>query len=84
MTNLIPAIDNAVRAAALANGFADVSILSQMIRDRPGVMDAGEWFLLSTKRHDGAEWEFLGRRKSKDELVGLLENAAARNVSSKR
>ena len=65
MTNLIPAIDNAVRAAALANGFADVSILSQMIRDRPGVMDAGEWFLLSTSATTGPNGNSWGGGKAK-------------------
>ena len=76
--NSTPLTDDALRTAAIANGFADVLVLAQTTRERPGVMDSGDWFLLSTKRHHGAEWEFLGRRRTQGELVGLLESAAAR------
>ena len=75
--------DNTIRAAAIAHGFTDISIISQRILERAGAMDAGEWLLLSTKRNDDADWEFVGRRKTKGELVGLLDNAAARFAMSK-
>lgn len=78
--NINATIDIAIRTSATAKGYTAVSVRPQTIADRPGVMDAGEWFLLSTKRNAEADWEFLGRRKTKDELLGLLENTATRNA----
>lgn len=71
-TNLTASTDDTIRAAAIAKGFADASVVTQHVQDRTGVLDVGAWFVLSVKRSAGDEWELLGRRRTQGELIQLL------------
>ena len=66
------AIDNAIRAAALAKGYANAVIVPQLIRERKDSLDSGTWFVLSVKRKAGDDWEVRGRRRTAAELEQLL------------
>jgi hypothetical protein len=65
--------DDAIRAASLAKGFADVSVVSQRVQDRAGALDVGAWLVLSVKRHADDDWELLGRRRTEAELVAVIQ-----------
>ena len=64
-------IDLAIRTAAIAKGFADVSIVPQTVADRAGALDGGQWFCLFTK---------LRRRRMGITWPAALEGRAAGNV----
>ena len=72
-TNSPASADNTIRAAAIAKGFADISVVSQAVQDRPGVLDVGSWLVLSVKRQAGDEWELLGRRRTEAELLKVIQ-----------
>ena len=72
MTNSTISIDDAIRAAAIAKGYSDASVVTQKVQDRPGALDVGSWSVLSIKRNAGDEWDLLGRRRTPDELLELL------------
>jgi hypothetical protein len=65
-------INNAIRSAALAKGYADAAIVPQYSRERKDSLDSGNWFVLSVKRQAGDDWEVRGRRRTADELTQLL------------
>ena len=71
-TDTTTTIDDAIRAAAIAKGYADASIVTQKVQDRPGALDVGNWVVLSIKRNAGDDWELLGRRRTADELLAML------------
>ena len=71
-TNSTTTIDDAIRAAAIAKGYSDASVVTQKVQDRAGVLDVGNWAVLSIKRSPGDEWELLGRRRTPEELLQLL------------
>lgn len=71
-TNLTDTIEDTIRDAARAKGFADASIVPQNVQDRIGALDVGGWFVLSVKRQAEDDWELLGRRRTKEELIGLV------------
>jgi len=70
--NSITTIDDTIRAAAIAKGYSDASVVTQKVKDRPGALDVGDWSVLSIKRTAGDDWELLGRRRTPDELLALL------------
>jgi hypothetical protein len=65
-------IDNAIRTAALAKGYAAAVVVPQYIRERKDSLDSGNWFVLSIKRQSGDDWEVRGRRRTAAELEQLL------------
>jgi hypothetical protein len=71
-TNTTTATDDAIRAAAIAKGYSDASVVTQKVQDRPGALDVGSWAVLSIKRTAGDDWELLGRRRTPGELLELL------------
>lgn len=71
-TNTTVSIDDTIRAAAIAKGYSDASVVTQKVQDRPGALDVGNWSVLSIKRNAGDDWELLGRRRTPDELLELL------------
>jgi hypothetical protein len=73
MTTTATSIDDAIRAAAIAKGYSDASVVTQKVQDRPGALDVGSWAVLSIKRTAGDEWELLGRRRTADELLAMLK-----------
>ncbi len=73
-TNSPESTNDPIRAAAIAKGFADVSIVSQAVQDRPGVLDVGAWLVLSVKRQATDDWELLGRRRTEAELLKVIQN----------
>lgn len=64
--------DDAIRAAAIAKGYSDASVVTQKVQDRAGALDVGNWSVLSIKRNAGDDWELLGRRRTPGELLELL------------
>ena len=72
-TNQTPMIDNTIRAAAIAKGFADASVVTQNVKDRNGALDVGAWLVLSVKRQASDEWELLGRRHTEAELLSMIQ-----------
>jgi hypothetical protein len=64
--------DDSMRAAAIAKGYADVSVVQLSVQKRPGALDVGTWFVLSVKRLAGDEWAVLGRRRTQVELLTLI------------
>jgi hypothetical protein len=72
MTNSNASTD-AIRTASMAKGFTDVSVVSQRVSDRPGVLDVGAWLVLSVKRQADGDWELLGRRRTEEELLAVIE-----------
>jgi hypothetical protein len=70
------AIDDAIRAAAKARGYADAAVARQYVHGSHQ-LDAGEWLVLSVKRHEGDEWQLLGRRRTRQELLAMLLTADA-------
>jgi hypothetical protein len=73
MTTTATPIDDAIRAAAIAKGYSDASVVTQKVQDRPGALDVGNWAVLSIKRTAGDDWELLGRRRTADELLAMLK-----------
>jgi hypothetical protein len=71
-TNTTAPLDDAIRAAAIAKGYSDASVVTQKVQDRPGALDVGNWSVLSIKRKAGDDWELLGRRRTPDELLAML------------
>ena len=71
-TKAIRATDDAIRQAVIERGFADASVVIQNVLERPGVLDGGKWFVLSVCYREG-EWEVLGRRRSRAELLALAK-----------
>lgn len=64
-------IDEAIVAAVTAKyGSARVSVVPQFIPERPGAPDAGDWYVLAING------EVLGRRRSKVELIEMIERKA--------
>jgi hypothetical protein len=71
-TNSTITTDETIRAAAIARGYSDASVVIQKVQDRPGALDVGNWSVLSIKRSAGGDWELLGRRRTPAELLELL------------
>jgi hypothetical protein len=71
-TNSTATTDEMIRAAAIAKGYSDASVVTQKVQDRPGALDVGNWSVLSIKRSAGDDWELLGRRRTPGELLELL------------
>lgn len=71
-TDLNGPIDNAIRTAAIAKGYADALVVPMFSRERKDSLDAGSWFVLSIKREAGDDWEVRGRRRTEAELTQLL------------
>jgi len=74
MTNPPSAPNNSIRDAATAKGFADVSIVSQYVQKRTGVLDDGAWLVLSVKRQAGDDWELICRRRTEAELLTVIQS----------
>ena len=72
-TNTKNSIDETIRAAAIAKGYSDASVVTQKVQDRAGVLDVGSWAVLSIKRTPEDDWELLGRRRTPEELLQLLK-----------
>jgi hypothetical protein len=72
MTKGTRAIDDAIRAAAKARGYADAAVARQYVHGSHQ-LDAGEWLVLSVRFKPGTDWEVIGRRRSRGELLQLLE-----------
>ena len=66
------AINDALRTAALAKGYADATAVPQYIKERKDCLDSGTWFVLSIKRQAEDEWEVRGRRRTETELMQML------------
>lgn len=71
--NSLATISDFIRAAATAKGFADSSIVTQSVKEKPGVLDVGSWFVLSVKRQSDDDWELLGRRRTEAELLVVIQ-----------
>ena len=83
MSKLAISIDADIVRKARALGFSDACVTRYAERFKAACRDfagqpvesaSAEWFLLSVKRSADAEWEILGRRASRMELLGMLEN----------
>jgi hypothetical protein len=74
-------IERTIRAAAILKGFADASVARQYVRSE-GSIDFGEWWVLSVWREDAEEFEVLGRRRTKAELLTMIEGAKAQICAS--
>ena len=66
--------DNAIRTAAINQGFADASVVQHTARDQKDGLDKGTWFVLSIKRKSGDDWELLSRRRTEAELLTVIQN----------
>jgi hypothetical protein len=71
--------EKTIRAAAIAAGYAD-ALVDRYVEQRPYHFE-GEplplpkvWFLLSVQRSVGSEFELMGRRRTKAELMGLIRS----------
>jgi hypothetical protein len=70
-------VDDALQAAALARFGAGAAVSVTRYLDRaPDSRERVTWYVLSVKRHAGAEFEVIGRRQTRGELLGLLEKAS--------
>lgn len=79
MTALSARIDDQIRQAAIERlGVADARLFRYAIRERPGVLDQGCWFCLFVQQTAGGEWTLLSRRRTKAELLQLLESDTLR------
>ena len=76
MTTHTTTTTDSIRAAAIAKGYSDASVVTQNVQDRPGALDVGSWSVLSIKRVAGDDWELLGRRRTPAELLELIESTA--------
>ena len=65
--------DAAIVEAALNRGYADCQVIRQSIPDRWGVEDSGVWFYMFVKNHGSADWQIVGRRRTKQELFALVQ-----------
>ena len=72
MSTTTATMDDAIRAAAIAKGYSDVSVVTQRVQVRPGALDVGDWSVLSVKRSEGDDWELVARRRTPDELLAWL------------
>ncbi len=72
-TKAIRATDDAIRQATIERGCCDASIVPQFVKDYPGVLDGGAWYVLSVRYRDDADWEVLGRRRTRAELLQLAK-----------
>ena len=77
-TNSTTVTDNQVRDAAIAQGFADASIVQHTSRGQQEPLDKGIWFVLSVKHNLGDDWGVLGRRRTVPELLSVLHNHQVR------
>jgi hypothetical protein len=71
-------VETALEAAALARfgTGAAVSVTRHTDWEWNGDRTRVPWYALSVKRHAGAEFEVIGRRRTRGELLGLLEKAS--------
>jgi len=72
-TSTAPLEDTQVRAAALAKGFIEVSVVQHTSREQKDALDKGVWFVLSVKRNRGDDWDILGRRRTVPELLTIIQ-----------
>ena len=77
MTTTTVITDATIRAFAIAKGFADVSVAPQTV-DRVSAPDSGDWLVLSVKREGGGEWDLLGRRRTRHELLAMIQTTCSR------
>ncbi len=69
--------ENEIRQLAVEKFHAVDAAISRMeARDYAGCVDAGTWYVLSVRQHLGGEWEVIGRRRSRAELLTMLAHAA--------
>jgi hypothetical protein len=61
-----------LRSAAIAQGYAAISVAPQTV-NRTSAPDSGDWFVLSIKRQAGDDWELLGRRRTRLELLAMVK-----------
>lgn len=81
---MIATTDNDIRRAAV-DRFAVTDVRVNRYDARPfrttgrkhvdsDVDDSGTWFMLFTKRTGDSGWEPIGRRRTRDELLTMVEN----------
>jgi hypothetical protein len=70
-------VDDALQAVALARFGAEAAVNVVRYLDRnPDSRERVTWYALGLKRSPDAEFEILGRRKTRGELLGLIEKAS--------
>jgi len=75
--------DASIRNAAIAHGWIDAAIIQQTENERFALPETqGEWLCLSVKLHCDDDWQLLGRRRTRGELLGLLRPKAPAAPSS--
>jgi hypothetical protein len=78
MSTALRTIDQQIVDAAIRAGFNDASVVRQSLSPSAAHRyDAGEWFCLSVKYRPDGEWELLGRRRSRGELLEMVNTKAA-------
>lgn len=78
-TSPVPLTDNQIREAAIAKGFAEVSVVQHTSREQKDALDKGIWFVLSVRRKPGDDWDILGRRRTVAELISILHKQSGNN-----
>lgn len=54
---------------------ADAEIIRQLVPERGTVNgESGEWFCLGIRQHPGSSWECIGRRRTRAELLSMVQN----------
>jgi len=77
-TKFINETDAAIRAAMIARGWHDVSITPQTVRSSGH--DAGDWLILSAQFRPDTTWQVVGRRRSRKELIEMIEGRSAKSL----
>jgi hypothetical protein len=69
-----PVTDDTIQTLARERGYADASVVPLTVSERNAFEgDQGPWFVLSVKRNADDEWQMIGRRRTKADLIGLLK-----------
>lgn len=53
----------------------DAEIIRQLVPERGTIgSESGEWFCLGIRQHPGSSWECVGRRRTRAELLRMVQN----------
>ena len=53
----------------------DVEIIRQIVPERGKIAsESGEWYCLGIRQQPGSSWECVGRRRTKAELLAMVQN----------
>jgi hypothetical protein len=76
VTTALRISDRDIIDAARARGYHDAAVVVQNIPEHKHDFDHGRWFGMFVKFTAGDDWQLIGRRRTRQELLAMLDCTA--------